>query len=242
MTFQALRDTVMVFGWLAVLAAVYLAVPYAVKVFLRSRFSHAASRSGCKFLTFDDGPDPLSTPQILDILDEFGVKATFFVVGQRAEEHPLIVRSIILRGHEIGEHGYAHLHPWMSWPGKYARELMRSGRAIGNFISHQPHVVFRPPYGKLNLFTLIYVLFTRRRIAFWDIDPRDYENADAKSIADDILKSFDSGSVVLLHDGRIDPGTNGSDLTVQALKLVLGQVTPDTRFRTLGALREELAK
>jgi len=237
-----MRDTIMLVALVAVLPTAYLVVPYAVKVFLRLRLSHIASRSGCKFLTFDDGPDPLSTPRILDILDEFGVNATFFVVGQRAEEYPSIVQSIISRGHEIGEHGYAHLHPWMSWPGKYARELMRSGRAIGNFVSHRTHVVFRPPYGKLNLFTLIYVLFTRRRIAFWDIDPRDYENADAKSIADDILKSLDSGSVVLLHDGRIDPGTNGSDLTVQALKLVIGQVAPGMRFRTLGALWKKPAK
>lgn len=188
------------------------------------------------FLTFDDGPDPIATPRILDILDGLGAKATFFVIGRRAEEYPAIVQSIILRGHEIGEHGYSHVHPWMSWPGKYLQELVRSGNAVRKYTGGQIHVAFRPPYGKLNLFTLLYAFFTRRRLAFWDLDPRDYENMDAKSVANNILRSLGKRSVVLLHDGRTDPGSSAADLTVQALKIVIDQIAPGIRFRTLGTL------
>jgi peptidoglycan-N-acetylglucosamine deacetylase len=238
MNSKTTMDFITLIVLLVSLATTYMVIPYVAKVFMRSRFAHIARKSGSKFLTFDDGPDPISTPQILDILDEFQVSATFFVIGERAKKYPLIIKDIISRGHEIGEHGYAHLHPWTSWPCEYLRELVRSNRTIRNVTGSRNRVVFRPPYGKLNLFTLMYVLFTRRRMAFWDIDPRDYENLDARSIASDILEKLNRGSVVLMHDGRIDPGTNNSDLTVRALKLIINEVVSGVRFRSLKALEE----
>jgi peptidoglycan/xylan/chitin deacetylase (PgdA/CDA1 family) len=221
---------------LVLLPIAYLVLPHLAKNILRARFAHAARRSGDKFLTFDDGPDPESTPRILDILDAYGVKATFFVVGERAERYPAIVRGILSRGHEVGEHGYRHLHPWTARPVRYIRELARSARSARTYASPPARVIFRPPFGKLNLITMAYVIAVGRRLAFWDIDPRDYEGASADAVADHVLERLDHGAVVLLHDGRITAGTNSPDLTARALSAVLNRVGRGVRFRTVGTL------
>jgi peptidoglycan-N-acetylglucosamine deacetylase len=221
---------------LVLLPALYLLVPHLVKNILRLRFARAARASGFKYLTFDDGPDPQTTPRILELLARHGVKATFFLVGERAERHPALVREILSQGHQVGEHGYRHLHPWTTRPLAYLRELRQSGRAARGWAGTRSRVLFRPPFGKLNLFTMAYVIASGRRLAFWDIDPRDYEAPSPDATAARVMERWNHGAVVLLHDGRMTPGTSSPDLTVGALTALLEKVGSGTRFRTVGGM------
>ena len=216
---------------LVAVLGLYLVVPGVAKLLLRARFHRLVQESGCICLTFDDGPHPVATPQILTLLETAQIKATFFVLGKQAEQYPELIDLIMRKGHEIGEHGYRHMNAWKTNPFRYAIDLWRGSRWI------QPASVqvnlFRPPFGKLNLITLLYLTLERRQLAFWDIDPRDYDQQSPMNVARYVIEHLDPGKVVLLHDGRVRPGDDPA-VTVQALKLILEAVAArKLRFTTL---------
>ena len=202
------------------LFVLYIPFPLVMKFILRRRFLTSAEQSNAVYLTFDDGPHPESTPRILDMLKKAGVKATFFVLGENIDRYPQIAHSIVSKGHELGEHGYSHTHAWFSSPFRYFLDLKRSSQTIEkyNFSAHRTS--FRPPYGKLNFMTLIYILVHRLRVVFWNLDPKDYEQVSEKSVSQIVTRNISKGSVVLLHDGRragqVDPS-----VTVAALESIL---------------------
>lgn len=223
---------------LAALVGLYVLLPALVKGLLRLRFLRRIRKSGCVCLTFDDGPSPKATPQILALLRQAGARATFFIVGEAAEKCPELVAAIAHEGHELGEHGYGHLHAWKSNPLHYAADLARASRMIRHFASRYGSL-FRPPYGKLNLLTLLYALLTRRRLAFWDLDPRDYAQTSPARLAQQVLSELAPGRVVLFHDGRRRPESDPA-VTVEALKLVLEAAAP--RRLEFATVSEALAR
>lgn len=81
-------------------------------------------------LTFDDGPDPVSTPRFLDALDELSVRATFFVLGARVDGHPRVVREAVRRGHEVAVHGWTHDRPWLPDAARERAGLARAVRSV----------------------------------------------------------------------------------------------------------------
>ena len=101
-------------------------------------------------LTFDDGPDPIFTPRILDILAQFDARATFFVIGKRAEQHPEIIRAIAAAGHEIGNHTYTHRPLWLLPPRQTRQEIDRCTHVLTTILGEPPRY-FRPPWGQSNL-------------------------------------------------------------------------------------------
>lgn len=171
-------------------------------------------------MTFDDGPDPDSTPHILKLLHAAGTKATFFLLGENTEKYPDLVRQIVNMGHEIGSHSYQHTHAWKSNPFRSVSDLIRGERTIEKFLRLKKSVLFRPPYGKFNLATLMYSLFTRKRIVFWNIDPKDYQQKSGIMVADFVIERISNGGVILLHDGRKNI-LHSSEVTVSAVKLIL---------------------
>ena len=101
-------------------------------------------------LTFDDGPDPETTPKVLDALDAHGAKATFFVIGKKAEAHPELVREIVRRGHTVGMHSYAHHRLFSLKSPSYVRaDLTRALAVLGGILGERP-TLFRPPIGHTN--------------------------------------------------------------------------------------------
>lgn len=197
----------------------YFVLPEMIRRICRRRFHALCRRQSSVFLTFDDGPDPEFTPKILELLKQYDVQATFFVLGEKVRQYPEIVRQIIAMGHEVGEHGYAHIHAWKSGPVRAAVDLFKARRVLVSIAGPHDIKFFRPPYGKLNLVSLLYAIFFRRKIIFWDIDPRDYQAQDAHDVASYVLKRLKPGSVILLHDGRrtlSDP-----IVTVLALQMIL---------------------
>ncbi len=199
----------------------YIPFPFAVMALLRRRFLSTVRKSGYTCLTFDDGPCPLATPQILKLLKQNGIKATFFLVGEKAEKHPDLVDMIVAGGHEVGEHGYSHSHPWKCSPLRSATDLIKGRQALKRHQALRNTTCFRPPYGKFNLFTLIYVWITKKQVAFWDVDPKDYREYSGQRVAKKVIDRFRAGSVVLLHDGRNGRNSGATLVTVAATQSVL---------------------
>jgi peptidoglycan/xylan/chitin deacetylase (PgdA/CDA1 family) len=209
---------------IAVVIYAYFVLPWLMKRWLTHRLSSRIRRAGCVCLTFDDGPDPASTPLILDILDSAGAKATFFILGRNADRYPDLLRRIAKSGHEIGEHGHGHRHAWRTDPLLYLLDLLRGRRALAAHLDRHSIRSYRPAFGELNLITLCYLLVGRRHLVMWNVNPRDFDAPSASEVARQVAMSLEAGSVVLLHDARAD-ATTDAKLTVEALRLIMQDTT-----------------
>ncbi|NSW95019.1 MAG: polysaccharide deacetylase family protein [Bacteroidales bacterium] len=144
-------------------------------------------------LTFDDGPHPETTPEILQILKRHNIKAVFFCRGDTAERYPGLVQEIISEGHLTGNHGYSHLDGWKTPAGKYTDDVERASLFV-------PSVLFRPPYGRLTL-KQDKTLVKKYKIVFWDLMPYDFDTKFGAGNSLRILKTkIRPGSVIVLHD------------------------------------------
>jgi chitooligosaccharide deacetylase len=173
-------------------------------------------------LTFDDGPDPRFTPQVLDVLGEAGVKATFFCVGRRALAWPELVRRIVAEGHGIGSHTMTH--PDLSSIGPLAAVAnVRAGRRAVERALGAPVPRFRAPFGRLGVSGRIALAVCRLEHEHWDLDPEDWApEAEANALAAKI-RHLAPDAVVLLHDGAespTDPSGLDRSQTVEALRIL----------------------
>lgn len=150
-------------------------------------------------LTFDDGPHPRYTPQILDILDEYGVKATFFVIGVNAEYYPDVVEEVIKRGHEIGNHTYSHPHVSCLNSDNLKVEVEKCESVIYGLTDHKTKL-FRPPEGMIDADVRSVLRSLDYKVILWDIDTMDWAHTPPKSIAENILDNITSGDIILMHD------------------------------------------
>ena len=144
-------------------------------------------------LTFDDGPDPDSSPKVLDILNKYGVKAIFFCDGRAAEKHTDLIDLIKSKGHLIGNHGYSHLDGWITSIRRYVADTEDAAR-------HTSSALFRPPFGRLKL-GQFRQLKRSYKIVFWDVMPFDFDRsfhpAESYNV---LLRKIRPGSVIVLHD------------------------------------------
>ena len=144
-------------------------------------------------LTFDDGPDPESTPKLLDILEKHNTRALFFCDGKAAEMYPHLVERITEKGHLVGNHGYNHLNGWTTSVREYHNDVVYASR----FTSGK---IFRPPYGLLRPGQYL-KLRKSFRIIFWDIMPYDFDgNTGTKRSLEILNKKIRPGSIIVLHD------------------------------------------
>ena len=155
----------------------------------------------CVALTFDDGPHPEYTPQILDILDKYGVKATFFVVGENAEAYPEIVRRIIDSGHEIGNHTWSHKQMNSLSKEQIQKEITKTQDFLKESFNYSP-VLFRPPGGGEYTFAkeTAEALGCKYVLWAWRTDSKDWACPDAGTISQTVLSTVTEGDIVLLHD------------------------------------------
>lgn len=166
-------------------------------------------------LTFDDGPHPRYTPEILDILDEYHVHATFFVVGENVHYYPEVAREVARRGHEIGNHTFTHPCAIKQKIGTLQKELAACESEIQNVTDTSPKL-FRPPQGSWN--TSVYQLARQQDydVILWDIDTLDWAHTPAEQISENVLSNIKSGDIILMHDYH----SNGCTTTA-ALRLFL---------------------
>lgn len=167
-------------------------------------------------LTFDDGPDPAITPQVLATLRQHGAHATFFVLGKCARTHPELVRQAAREGHAIGSHSYSHAAS--TTPAQAAQELQQTAGIIGRITGEKP-VVFRPPYGitKGNLCRTAQQ--EGYAVILWTISSADSNPINATVIAHNVIHTPNPGEVILMHDGQ------GHVQSARALDQILTELT-----------------
>lgn len=174
-------------------------------------------KNGCVALTFDDGPDPVDTPRLLDLLREKNVKATFFVVGQRAERHPEIVRRAWEEGHLIGNHTWSHppLFCFLT-PRRLRSEIERGAECIGRICGTKTRY-FRSPVGLRH--PLLRDALEKAGLEFisWRIRSCDTMIRDSHFLARRILSKAASRDIILMHD-RLP---NGAQVMLEALPGVI---------------------
>lgn len=180
-------------------------------------------------LTFDDGPSPNTTPQLLDMLKERGVRATFFVLGQRAAQHPELLRRIVEEGHELANHSWNHPQlPKLSLEAA-EKQITDTDQAIFD-ATGQKTVYMRPPYGAMKA-SLQDHLNKKFGISFiyWTIDPMDWKFRDPKVVHERIMSQVSPGAIVLAHDIHAS--------TVAAMPQVLDDlIAKGYRFGTLSQM------
>ncbi len=165
--------------------------------FLRWLYPHALWRMNPServvYLTFDDGPIPEATPFILDQLDQFGVKATFFMVADNVRKYPELYKEIVNRGHQVGNHTYHHMGSFKHWTLTYAVDVTEA-----NGLIHAKY--FRPPHGWLR-HTVYWWVKLHYRVVMWDLVTRDYSKwLNADDVFNNIKKYTRNGSIITFHD------------------------------------------
>ncbi len=151
-------------------------------------------------LTFDDGPDPRSTPRFLDELRRLECGATFFVLGELLERHPELARRIVADGHELAVHGWRHDNALVTRPGRVMSEMKRAADLVSEVTGVRP-AWYRPPYGVLSAEALIAARRWRLRPVLWSVWGRDWtESATAASVLATLRPGLRGGANVLLHD------------------------------------------
>ncbi|EKN71055.1 putative polysaccharide deacetylase [Neobacillus bataviensis LMG 21833] len=168
-------------------------------------------------LTFDDGPDPVYTPQILALLEKYGAHATFFQIGNRMELYPDVVEQVVEAGHELGNHSMTH--PYENKVGfqQMRHEVVLADRIIQKYQPNHPKL-FRPPGGYLDNSLLQEARELGYRVVLWSYhqELKDWSLPGALNIANHVISHARNGDIILLHDGGGDRSQ-----TLQALKIFL---------------------
>lgn len=170
-------------------------------------------------LTFDDGPDPRFTPQILDILKENNIKATFFLMGARVEKYPDIVKRIVDEGHVIGNHTYWHPNLVKEADiNTLEREVSSTEEVLAKQINYRTKL-FRAPYGFLYNELVEKLKGMDYTVVGWSVDSLDWRESPPEVISYNVLSNFEPGAIVLMHDG----GEWDADRTntIKALQLII---------------------
>ena len=149
-------------------------------------------------LTFDDGPDRIQTPKILKILEDYGIKATFYLVGQRAKKMPDLVRAIHESGHAIANHSYTHPYLTKLSSQNVKQEIEKTSDILFDITGEVPRCV-RPPYGAISKRVREIIKFEELAVSMWDIDSEVHYLKNETHIVNRVLKAR-SGDIILFHD------------------------------------------
>ncbi len=182
-------------------------------------------------LSFDDGPHPRLTPVILDILSEYGVKATFFMVGENVGYYPAAARAVAEAGHEIGNHTFSHRRFGRMSEDDLRREITACEEAISS-VTASPVRFIRPPEGQMSDAMGRVLGNSDYRVILWDVDTRDWAHTPPDAITRHILDTVQAGDIILMHDfiGHDSP-------TPEALRAVIPALLErGYRFVTVGEL------
>jgi len=184
-------------------------------------------------LTFDDGPHPKFTPALLRVLDKYKVKATFFMIGQKMEAYPNIVKGVSDRGHVIANHTYTHPHNIeLDTESQITRELEMCERVIERMTGKRAHL-FRPPLGLVDGTVLTIAEEQGYRTILWSVCADHHDAPTPELMAQRVIKRVRPGGIILAHDGRF--GTRWKD--VAAAPIIIEALTKEGyRFVTVPEL------
>lgn len=147
------------------------------------------------YITFDDGPHPDITPKVLEILNQYNAKATFFCVGENVEKYPETFQLILDANHAVGNHTYNHIKGWKTNTVNYAENINKASKFIGSSL-------FRPPYGRITI-EQIKSVSKDYKIIMWSVLTRDYEkNLNINKAIRKLCNQTSQGDIVVFHDSR----------------------------------------
>ncbi|MBQ7377046.1 MAG: polysaccharide deacetylase family protein [Clostridia bacterium] len=182
-------------------------------------------------LTFDDGPHPIYTDKILAVLDEYGIKATFFQIGENLAYYGAAAIRVAEAGHEIGNHTYTHCNVNKIKDSSLAEEILLCERAIRDTTGVVPRV-FRPPEGMRGEKLDTILKKCGYTPIYWSVDTYDWKGKDAKTIAEGVIKSIRAGDIILMHDF-----VGGRCQAIGALRIMIPELLKEGyRFVTVSEL------
>ncbi|MBO8137959.1 MAG: polysaccharide deacetylase family protein [Desulfotomaculum sp.] len=178
------------------------------------------------FITFDDGPDPVYTPKVLDILKQNNIKAAFFVTGKNVQENINIIKRMVDEGHIIGIHGMKHQPAWLMDPFSTVKEVRSAAKLVYTVTGKQP-VLYRAPWGLYNLVNFLTPWITGHFSVLWTFMCWDWTNrCTASSIAGYVKRRLRSGAIIVLHDSAsaFCSCKNAPKEVVKALPLIINEI------------------
>lgn len=182
----------------------FVKTPWLLKKLYPGCTWHIASREKIIFLTFDDGPHPTATPYVLDTLQQYQAKATFFCIGKNVVEYPDIYRRILDEGHRTGNHTHNHFNGWKVKNEQYINNILEAGKYIDSNL-------FRPPYGRITQFQVKLLTGMAShtgsnrsfRIIMWDVLSGDFDlDLSAENCSLNVINKTRPGSIVVFHDSE----------------------------------------
>lgn len=185
----------------------------------------AVAGQGAVAITIDDGPDPAITPRVLDLLDEYSAKATFFCIGERVAEHSQLAREIVSRGHSIENHSQQHLHRFsVLGPRGMTSEISRAQDTIEAVTGDRPRF-FRAPAGLRSPFLEPVLARLGLRLASWTRRGFDTVNPNADVVLKRLTHGLQGGDILLLHDGHAALTPSGNPVILEVLPRLLQAVS-----------------
>lgn len=190
-----------------------------------TRLPNAAAARGEIAITFDDGPDPAVTPSVLDILDQFQARATFFCIGAKAEQHAALCREIVRRGHSVENHSQRHRHNFaFMGPGGFRRELQQAQETLGRVTDQRPSF-FRAPAGLRNPLLDPVLHELGLQLASWTRRGYDTRTSDPAILLQRLTTGLQAGDILLLHDGNSALTAAGTPAILEVLPRLLESTT-----------------
>jgi peptidoglycan-N-acetylglucosamine deacetylase len=194
--------------------------------------THVATNLNLVALTFDDGPHPEYTLQLLEILRRYGAKATFFMVGEAAKHHPSVVRTVSEDGHAIGNHTLNHV----ALPNLSSKARREEIRDCSEILGWTEAKLFRPPYGSENLMSHLDARRLGYQVIKWNVAVPDWEDRPADWIATRLLHQIKPGAIVVMHDNVYGKPDRRREPTLRAVEIVLHELSQTFRFCTVPEL------
>jgi peptidoglycan-N-acetylglucosamine deacetylase len=197
--------------------------------------THCRTEEPLIALTFDDGPDPLYTPMLLDVLEQYGAGATFFMVGTSAAAHPSLVKRVAEGGHDIGNHTWSHVSMRLTPPGLRREEIIRCRDALAPYGKK----FFRPPFGHQTVGSRFDAFLLGYHVVTWNLVARDWLGDSAPVMVERLRKDMEPGNIILFHD-RLDSVVEERFIdraeTCRAVELLLQACGATYTFVTLSEL------
>ena len=199
-----------------------------------TRLPAAATARNEIALTIDDGPDPVVTPQVLEMLDRYAAQATFFCIGEKAARYPDLCREIVRRGHAVENHSQHHRHHFaLLGRSGFTHELQAAQDTLTTITGQRP-LFFRAPAGLRNPFLDPVLASLGLRLASWSARGFDTRVGDAERVKSKLLHGLRAGAILLLHDGNAARTTDAQPVILDVLPAVLASAaTAGLRFVTL---------
>lgn len=194
--------------------------------------THVRTKDPVVSLTFDGGPHPQWTLKLLDILERYQARATFFMIGKHAQAHPDIVRQVAQAGHAIGNHSWDH----PSFPLISGLERKQQIRACAEALAPYGQPLFRPPYGHQSVASRLNLLALRHKVVTWNLHAYDWEDRDAHWMAKLLESALRPGRIVLLHDAVCVVRHLDRTATLEATRMLLESSSKRFRFVTVPEL------